>query len=518
MAAYGWMRDGLAGATVLLVNTAALQAQGLPPETLGALRRGAESREVPPGGAHVPLVGPPEMPLVEIVINGSGPYRFLVDLGSNVVIVRRSVADASGMEVMVEREGTDIVRARRIRMGDVVFHGVVMGSYDELDVDGVLGYNILQGDGIALDYPARVLELGPTAFAAGAPAMEYEVEGRLPYLPARIGDRAVLLNLDTGATNWIVFPDAWASWLPLAAPPVEGPVLFNNQTGASRNRIGQLSVDLVVGSHVIRRPVVFFEPEVDDAWLGSALLVDSRVELDTRTRLARIIPTRELQATAYRTLGISLDAVIRGRPFRLLGDIIPGTPAAALPLAVGDTVVRVGDVDATDVTGSLLRGMVADAEVVSLTVLRGGDTLAVPIPVAELGAPPEVRGDAPAGMLEELADARKQFSAAYRAHDGDVVSHFYLNDARLLPPNRTVAGRDAIARFFTPPPQQEILHHEMRPGILWVGEDMLVEEGRWSMVSRTPASGYVAGAERYVLLWLKDAAGAWRLALDMWHR
>jgi hypothetical protein len=128
--------------------------------------------------------------------------------------------------------------------------------------------------------------------------------------------RAIQLNLDTGATNWIAFPAAWVSWLPFVAPPVDGPLLFNNQTGAVRNRIGQLAVDLVVGTHVIRRPVVFLDPGVDDAWLGSALLADSRVELDTRRQRARIHARSELRAPAYRTLGISRGAGRRVRDRR----------------------------------------------------------------------------------------------------------------------------------------------------------------------------------------------------------
>jgi ketosteroid isomerase-like protein len=47
---------------------------------------------------------------------------------------------------------------------------------------------------------------------------------------------------------------------------------------------------------------------------------------------------------------------------------------------------------------------------------------------------------------------------------------------------------------------------------------MVVEEGRWSMASHSPRSGYSAGAERYMLLWRRDMAGAWKLAVDMWHR
>ncbi|MGH7535837.1 MAG: hypothetical protein ACREMG_09640, partial [Gemmatimonadales bacterium] len=57
---------------------------------------------------------------------------------------RREVADAAGGEVLVERAGTDVIRFGELRLGTARFEAVTAGAYDTLDVDGVLGYNVLR--------------------------------------------------------------------------------------------------------------------------------------------------------------------------------------------------------------------------------------------------------------------------------------------------------------------------------------------------------------------------------------
>lgn len=280
---------GMAALLLLTVAGPGL-GQQLTPSQLESVRRGAANLHVPDAGTEVPLLGPPDLPLVEVELNGKGPYRFLVDLGSNVMVVRRSVADDAGARVVLDRDRSDIVVAEEMTIGGARFGDVWLAAYDDLDVDGVIGYNILRGTGVVLDYARRCFRLGPLELPEpdDDTVLAYEVRSRMPYVPARVGDRDLLLSLDTGATNHIVFPAFMADSLPLEAPPVPGPVLYNEQTGAVRNLVGRLTQDLVVGGHVIERPVVLFDPSVEDAWLGSAILVDARLELDTERQVLRL--------------------------------------------------------------------------------------------------------------------------------------------------------------------------------------------------------------------------------------
>jgi hypothetical protein len=379
-------RVPLAVAASLLIACRPGPAQQLDAGQLEAVLRGAAAAAIPPMGTSAQLLGPPDLPLVEVRLNGKGPYRLLVDLGSNVMILRRDVADDAGLEVVLDRETSDIVRARTLQIADARFDDVWFGAYDELDVDGVVGYNLLMGTGIVLDYPGRMLRLGPLELGEpdGDRTLAYEVASRLPYVHARVGDRDLLMNLDTGAFNWVVFPMAMADSLPLESSPQPGPALTNNQTGTTRNFVARLAVDLRIGGHVIERPVVMFDPAVEDAWLGSGILTRSRLELDTRRRVFRLTPKTPLVAPPYRTLGVGLGPFDPSSGTRPVTDLIPGT-AAAGELQPGDAVVSIGGISATGLDARTLRRLCADgAKTVEIEVRRDGVSRTLSLEVAAL--------------------------------------------------------------------------------------------------------------------------------------
>lgn len=382
----GSKRRGIASLAAILVASAPASAQQLTPEQLESVRRGAASVHVPDSGVVVPLIGRPDIPMVDVELNGRGPYRFLLDLGSNVVIVRRDVADDAGLYLVLEREGADVMTAHEMTIGDARFRDVWLGAYDELDVDGVVGYNILRGTGIVLDYPARRLRLGPLHLpAAGSDGvLAYDVHGRMPYVRGRIGERDVLLNFDTGASNYIVFPAFMADSLPLDGTPVPGPVLFNNQTGSIRVLVGRLSEDLIVGTHVIERPAVLFDPDVEDAWLGSAILADARLELDTKRLVLRLRSDSPLAASAWRTLGLRLGPYDPSSATRPVTDVIPGSPADDVPITVGDSVVSIADVPAAELVSWRRHRLAEENTVVEVLLRRGGGYETVQLTVAAL--------------------------------------------------------------------------------------------------------------------------------------
>lgn len=373
------------GALGIVVACRPGPAQQLSARQLEAVRRGAAAAEIPATGTSVPLLGPPELPLVEVRLNGMGPYRFLVDLGSNVMILRRDVADDAGLDIILDRATSDIVRARTLQLGEARFDDVWLGAYDELDVDGVVGYNLLMGTGVVLDYAGRVFRLGPVDLGEpdGDRTLPYDVTSRLPYVRAHVGDRELPLNLDTGAFNWVVFPAAMADSLPLESPPQPGPALTNNQTGTTRNLVARLAVDIRLGGLVIERPVVMFDPAVEDAWLGSGILTRARLEMDTDRQVLRLSSDAPLVSPPYRTLGLGLGPLDSSTGTRPVTDVIPGTDAA-VRLEIGDAVVSIGGVPAAELDAPARRRLATDREVVRVTVLRAGSSVELPVEVASL--------------------------------------------------------------------------------------------------------------------------------------
>jgi len=265
-------------------------AQSLPDSVLTAVRSGVSSIDLPGDSVVIPLVGTPTLPLVEVRINERGPYRLLVDLGSNVTLLRRNVVHATGATVLVERSTTDIVRAATLQLGDLQLRNVTLASYDELDVDGVLGYNVLQHTSFTLDFPAQRLVLHRRALPPpnGSTVHEYVVPGRLPYIVARVGSDTLLLNLDTGAADVMTIPGALESRFRWKAPPTAGRTTFNNQTGSTVVREGRLADSVRIGVFALAEPLVFINPHAEDSWLGAAAMNRGRWTFDPIRRRVQI--------------------------------------------------------------------------------------------------------------------------------------------------------------------------------------------------------------------------------------
>lgn len=273
-----------------LTPTGECSAQALPDGLVERIRAGAAGLVLPGDSVAVPLVGTPTLPLVEVRVNGTGPYRLLIDLGSNVTLLRRNVVDASRSTVLVERPTSDIVRVEDIALGDARLEGVTVASYDELDVDGVLGYNVLQYSSFTLDFPSQrlVLHRGSLPPPDGRTIFSYQLVGRMPYITVRLGHDSLLVNLNTGATECMTVPPSWQSRLRWAATPVPGRATFNNQTGSTEVLDGRLAETLRFGELTIISPLVYVNPDAEDAWLGAAAMAGAVWTLDPRQRRVQV--------------------------------------------------------------------------------------------------------------------------------------------------------------------------------------------------------------------------------------
>lgn len=276
-----------------LTRTGECLAQALPDSLVDRIRAGASRLVLPGDSVVLPLVGGPTLPLVEASVNGTGPYRLLIDLGSNVTLLRRNVVDASQSKVLVERATSDIVHVEAIALGDARLEGVTVASYDELDVDGVLGYNVFQHSSFTLDFPGQrlVLHRGSLPRPDDRTVFTYELVGRMPYISVRLGLDSLLLNLNTGATEWMTVPPSWQSKLPWAAAPVPGQTTFNNQTGRTPVLEGRLAGTLQFGELTITSPLVYINPDADDAWLGASAMAGAVWTFDPQQRRLQVRTT-----------------------------------------------------------------------------------------------------------------------------------------------------------------------------------------------------------------------------------
>nr|WP_255449852.1 MULTISPECIES: aspartyl protease family protein [Myxococcaceae] len=227
-------------------------------------------------------------------MDGKGPFRFLVDAGGNVVSVNRSVAQAAGLRVLYSGKGREVVQVQALELGSVRLVDVAAVVEPELDVDGVLGFNVFTEGLLTLDYPGRTLTWaaqGALPPADGRGIVDYALRERMPYVPFRAGARTLWFNLDTGARGDFYVPAAMESELPLRAPAKEGPRLWNQAFGTTDTRVGELTVPLELGAFREEHPHVVFSPELQTELLvGSGFLQRFALTFDLAHHRLRLTP------------------------------------------------------------------------------------------------------------------------------------------------------------------------------------------------------------------------------------
>jgi predicted aspartyl protease len=167
--------------------------------------------------------------LVPVVIDGAGPFDFLLDTGTNTSLIHGEFARRLGLRPVDRVEVVGVAASRVLPRS---FAGrVAVGQAAASDVEvlwsdlshlralapqarGVLGQNFLSRFNYLVDYRGGTLEFGPACAGRGEPRGQqfaFELrEGRMVVGVSVFGARGRPLRfvLDAGATHAVLFGDA----------------------------------------------------------------------------------------------------------------------------------------------------------------------------------------------------------------------------------------------------------------------------------------------------------------------
>ncbi len=156
--------------------------------------------------------------LVRGDVHGGGPYRFLIDTGSQRTVISTALAEAlklpSGPTVrIVSIAGEDRVATARvdtIDIGDRSFHDLTVPLLKDhhIGADGILGTDSLQHQRVVLDFIRNTIEIGDPHELGRARGYEIVVRakrrsGRLIMTNATIDGIRTDVVIDTGASSTI---------------------------------------------------------------------------------------------------------------------------------------------------------------------------------------------------------------------------------------------------------------------------------------------------------------------------
>lgn len=243
-------------------------------------------------------------------INGTGPYRFLLDTGGmGGGRVDSSIAKKLGLEsvdTVQAGDGTDrptvtlpVYQLDELRLGPATFHGVRVLSRDYNKhgaavrgrIDGVLGFHLFRELLLTIDYPGEKIRLAQGALPEpdGNDVIAYDPEAFVPTIEVTLAGKKYEAHLDSGSMGGITVSEAISEELPLAGEPRKiGEA--RTLTGAFPIYLVGLDGDFAFGGHVLEKPDIVIGGPMAGVNIGGRTLKDFVVTFDqvsSRVRFTR---------------------------------------------------------------------------------------------------------------------------------------------------------------------------------------------------------------------------------------
>lgn len=180
------------------------------------------------------------MPVIEVKLNGQGPFAFMVDTGAGMQadidtsVAARLNLQPSGTALSGDPSGENdrtvyTVNINSLSLGNVDFRNVTAVvrpqriTKDYPDVDGILGFALFTEYLLTLDYKSMQVRLARAALppANGADILDYEIENRVPVIEVVVGKIRVRAHIDSG--NFVagfILPEEIVEQLQLLTQPV----------------------------------------------------------------------------------------------------------------------------------------------------------------------------------------------------------------------------------------------------------------------------------------------------------
>lgn len=236
-----------------------------------------------------------DRPYVAVMVNGHGPFRFLIDTGTGTQallspqLVEELALPVVGHARLMDPSGkgeqrSDILQVHSLKIAGVEFaeiKAIRHRLYGEEDIcQGVLGFTLFKGYLFTLDYPDRRIMLaeGLISQEDDGSVMPFRMLNGVPIVPLRIDGQHVEAQIDSGGTG-LNLPAPIAARLKFLSTPVE---FGNGESLSTRFQIkaARLRPDVRLGRYTFKQAFVEINPAFPLVNLGSTPLQHFIVTFD----------------------------------------------------------------------------------------------------------------------------------------------------------------------------------------------------------------------------------------------
>ena len=190
------------------------------PRMRAAMATEPDSIELP-GPVTVPLGQLEHLSTVELMVNGKGPFRFVLDSGAGGMMrVSPELAAKLGLEKSGEVRAGDpsgknvetrpLVRIGSVQIGEARFGGIdasIGGGAGPVQPDGIIGLALFGGMTVTIDHPKQQLRLGMGGLPAnGEHVVAFTRDHGIPTIEVTAGEAKFQAHVDTGSPAFLSVP------------------------------------------------------------------------------------------------------------------------------------------------------------------------------------------------------------------------------------------------------------------------------------------------------------------------
>jgi predicted aspartyl protease len=243
-----------------------------------------------------------DKPYVRVMVNGRGPFRFLIDTGTGgQAMVSPELADALALPAvgharLMDPSGkgeqrSDVLQVHSLKVAGVEFTEIKAIRHrlysEEENCQGVLGFTLFKDYLLTLDYPGRKVVLSEDAIRDddGGSVMSFLMPDGVPVISLRIEGQRMEAQIDSGGTG-LSFPARIATRLKFLSTPVE---FGSGESLATRFQIkaARLRADVRLGRYTFKQAFVEINPAFPLVNVGSTPLANFVVTFDQAKMLVR---------------------------------------------------------------------------------------------------------------------------------------------------------------------------------------------------------------------------------------
>ncbi len=328
------------------------------------------------------LLGSPVSPMVRVFLGEKGPFLFLLDTGSDMVLLKEEAASQAGLHPVRTSHGQELVALDELVIGKVRMQGVVAGvSNWDGPVDGILGFNLFQETCLTIDLPRMRYRIEPPCQEATEEdnTIKFRYHGEnVPSIPVRIGNKRIDLVISTGLSEQLRIPSDAVSYFGIKIPPMAA-VSTSSFSVDEKVQMTRVTDNLFLGNHIVMEPILTIG-ETDHYTLGCGILRYFRLVFDPAHMLVTFVRQSDIpiEIPSVRQLGFTPALDNQGWYIQSVRDWLK---ELSVDLKAGDRILQVEDRAAETLTDKDWVELERLNNYLSLVVVKDGKPVVLEIPM-----------------------------------------------------------------------------------------------------------------------------------------